>query len=39
VQNSRGYEANFVGMTQDMAALACRRLSARNVECTTLGPS
>ncbi|MBV1903909.1 MAG: D-alanyl-D-alanine carboxypeptidase [Marinosulfonomonas sp.] len=39
VQNSRGYEANFVGMTQEMAALACRRLSARNVECTTLGPS
>ncbi|MBV1866804.1 MAG: D-alanyl-D-alanine carboxypeptidase [Marinosulfonomonas sp.] len=38
VKNSRGFEANFVGMTQDMAALACRRLSARNVECTTLGP-
>lgn len=39
VQRKGGYEANFVGMTQDMAALACRRLSARNVDCTTLGPS
>nr|WP_240611081.1 D-alanyl-D-alanine carboxypeptidase family protein [Oceaniglobus ichthyenteri] len=33
------YEANFVGMTEDMAALACRRLEARRISCTTLGPS
>jgi D-alanyl-D-alanine carboxypeptidase len=39
VQSKRGFEANFVGMSQDMAALACRRLSARSVDCTTLGPS
>ena len=38
VQSNRGFEANFVGMSQDMAALACRRLSARSVDCTTLGP-
>jgi D-alanyl-D-alanine carboxypeptidase len=34
-----GFEANFVGMTQDMAELACRRLTARNRPCTTLGPA
>ncbi|MBJ3761312.1 D-alanyl-D-alanine carboxypeptidase [Maribius pontilimi] len=38
VQNSGGYEANFVGMTQERAALACRRLSARDMECATIGP-
>ena len=38
-QSSRGYEANFLGMTQEGADLACRRLSARNVACTTIGPS
>ena len=36
--SSRGFEANFVGLSKDMAALACRRLTARNVQCTTLGP-
>lgn len=39
VRRKGAYDANFVGMTQEMAALACRRLAARNVECTTLGPS
>ncbi len=34
----QGWEANFVGMTQEMSALACRRLEARGVSCTTLGP-
>ncbi|WP_234822450.1 D-alanyl-D-alanine carboxypeptidase family protein [Palleronia aestuarii] len=38
VAGRSGYEANFVGMTQDRAALACRRLAARDVECQTLGP-
>ncbi|MGR3662871.1 MAG: D-alanyl-D-alanine carboxypeptidase family protein [Paracoccaceae bacterium] len=38
VHSDRGFEANFVGMSEDMAALACRRLSARSVDCTTLGP-
>ena len=39
VSRSGGYEANFVGMTEDMAQLACRRLEARRMSCTTLGPS
>lgn len=38
-QSSRGFDANFLGMTQEGADLACRRLSARNVTCTTIGPS
>lgn len=33
-----GYDANFVGMTEEMAALACRRLQARQTECTVVGP-
>lgn len=38
VQSPKGWEANFVGMTQERAALACQRLSARDVTCNTLGP-
>ncbi|WP_172299696.1 serine hydrolase [Pseudoruegeria sp. HB172150] len=38
-RSSQGFDANFVGMTQDGAALACRRLVARNIECATLGPA
>ena len=33
-----GYEANFVGMTQDNAELACARLQARAMDCTVIGP-
>lgn len=36
---ARGFEAIFVGMTQDNADLACRRLTARNITCETFGPS
>ncbi len=39
VQTSRGFDANFMGMTEESAELACRRLKARNVTCKTLGPS
>lgn len=35
----RGFEANFLGMTQEHAELACRRLTARNMSCKTIGPS
>jgi D-alanyl-D-alanine carboxypeptidase len=35
----KGFEANFVGMTKEGAARACRRLVARNISCTTIGPS
>jgi D-alanyl-D-alanine carboxypeptidase len=38
VQTPRGFEANFVGMSEDEAALACRRLAARSLSCETLGP-
>ncbi|KIC37920.1 D-alanyl-D-alanine carboxypeptidase family protein [Leisingera sp. ANG-M7] len=35
----RGFEANFLGMSQEQAELACRRLNARNVTCEPIGPS
>jgi len=35
----RGFEANFLGMTQERAERACRRLNARNVACKPIGPS
>ncbi len=38
-QSSRGFDANFLGMTQEMADLACRRLQARKVSCSAIGPS
>ncbi|MFT7593861.1 MAG: D-alanyl-D-alanine carboxypeptidase [Paracoccaceae bacterium] len=39
VKTSRGFDANFLGMTRETADLACRRLQARNVSCSTIGPS
>lgn len=38
VQRGGGFEANYVGLTQDEADLACRRLQARAIQCFTLGP-
>lgn len=38
VRSPKGWEANFVGLTQDRAAMACRRLVARNVSCNPVGP-
>ncbi|CUH52384.1 D-alanyl-D-alanine carboxypeptidase [Shimia marina] len=38
-KNSRGFEANFLGLSKDTADLACRRLQARQITCYTLGPS
>ncbi len=38
VARKGGYDANFVGMTEEMANLACRRLQARQTECTVVGP-
>ena len=34
-----GFDANFVGMSQEEADLACRRLQARGTDCTVLGPT
>ena len=39
VKSSRGFDANFLGMSQERADLACRRLKARNVTCSTIGPN
>jgi D-alanyl-D-alanine carboxypeptidase len=39
VKTPRGFDANFLGMTKESAALACRRLTARNISCETVGPS
>ena len=33
------FDANFVGMTEETAELACRRLTARGTECTVLTPT
>lgn len=38
-KSKQGFEANFLGMTKETAELACKRLSARNVTCETLGPA
>jgi D-alanyl-D-alanine carboxypeptidase len=38
-RGDRGFRANFVGMSEDQADRACRRLTARGRECLTLGPS
>lgn len=39
VNRPKGWYANFVGMTEEQAGLACRRLKARNTDCKVLGPS
>jgi D-alanyl-D-alanine carboxypeptidase len=38
VRKSTGYDANFVGLSQDQANLACERLLARGTDCTPFGP-
>ena len=38
VERKDGLDATFAGLTQDQADLACRRLNARGIECTTTGP-
>ncbi len=38
VNGPKGFDANFVGLTHEGAELACRRLAARNTECTVFGP-
>ena len=37
-RSPQGYEANFVGLTEEMADMACRRLEAQSIACHTLGP-
>jgi D-alanyl-D-alanine carboxypeptidase len=38
VQKGGVFDANFMGLSQDQADLACRRLQARAVQCFTIGP-
>jgi D-alanyl-D-alanine carboxypeptidase len=38
VQTTRGFDANFLGLTRERADLACRRLQSRNVTCFMVGP-
>ena len=37
MQRGGGYDANFMGLTQKQADLACRRLTARSVQCFMIG--
>jgi D-alanyl-D-alanine carboxypeptidase len=37
VKTKGGYEANFMGLTEEEAALACRKLIARKIDCQTIG--
>jgi D-alanyl-D-alanine carboxypeptidase len=39
VKRRGGFDANFMGMSQENADLACRRLQAKQVTCFTIGPS
>ena len=38
VRGTKGWEANFQGLSEDGAALACSRLRARNLPCTPRAP-
>ncbi len=38
LQRSSGYDANFMGLSQKQAELACLRLQARGTQCFTIGP-
>lgn len=39
VKKDARFEANFMGLSKEAANRACRRLTARNVTCSALGPS
>lgn len=38
-RTKRGYDANFLGLSQEVAALTCRKIEARGNACKTMGPS
>lgn len=37
-QSSRGFDANFMGLSRDGAERACARLQARGTTCFMIGP-
>ncbi len=39
VKSSRGFDANFMGLSRETADLACRKLQARQISCFMIGPS
>lgn len=39
VKSPKGFEANFVGLSEDTAAVACARLQARDMSCSVMGPN
>ncbi len=38
-RTSRGFKADFVGMSRETADLSCRRLKSRDIACRITGPS
>ncbi len=38
IRSSKGFDANFAGMSRETADLACRRLHARGTQCFMMGP-
>lgn len=38
IQKGGAFDANFMGLSQAQADLACRRLAARAIQCFTMGP-
>ena len=38
VQRPTGFEATFVGLSEERAQTACRRLTARDLDCRAFGP-
>lgn len=38
IKKGGAFDANFMGLSQEQADLACRRLAARAVQCFTIGP-
>ncbi|MFD0981772.1 D-alanyl-D-alanine carboxypeptidase family protein [Tropicimonas aquimaris] len=38
-QGAKGFEASFIGLSEEQAGLACRKLEARGTECRTIGPN
>ncbi|MEM9130541.1 MAG: D-alanyl-D-alanine carboxypeptidase, partial [Pseudomonadota bacterium] len=38
VKRSGGFDANFMGLTNETAELACRRLQAKQIDCSMIEP-
>ena len=38
-ERSTGFDANFMGLSREKAALACRRLQAKQINCFMIEPA